>query len=166
MAHPEHLTPPPRLLLLEGMSIMGRFWRAFGHLGERGPAHGRPVMVIPGFFASDRSTLGLQRGLARAGYRVAGWGLGTNRGAHSRMLDDIIARIEQFAPGQPVVLLGWSLVVRRHCCLRHRPSSMIGARCRASPRASDVFRSGSRNSTSSPDRFLQRRAPPPRHPPK
>jgi pimeloyl-ACP methyl ester carboxylesterase len=109
MAHPEHLAPPPRLLLMEGLSILSRSWRAFGHLGERGPRHGRPLMVIPGFFASDRSTLGLQRGLARAGYRVVGWGLGTNRGAHGRMLEDIVARIERFSPEQPVILVGWSL---------------------------------------------------------
>jgi len=107
--HPEHLPPPRRLLLLEGLAIMSRSWRAFGHLGERGPSDGRPVMIIPGFFASDRSTLGLQRGLARAGYRVAGWGLGTNHGVHSRMLDDIIARLEQFSSGRPVILVGWSL---------------------------------------------------------
>ena len=102
--------PPPRhLFLWEAASIAGRFWRAFGRLGERGPAHGPPVMIIPGFFASDRSTLGLQRALARAGYRVTGWGMGMNRGAHDRILQDIVREIERFAAGRPAILIGWSL---------------------------------------------------------
>ena len=102
--------PPPRhLFLWEAASIAGRFWRAFGRLGARGPADGPPVMIIPGFFASDRSTLGLQRALARAGYRVSGWGMGINRGAHDRILHDIIAALERFAGGRPAILVGWSL---------------------------------------------------------
>ncbi|MGE5723262.1 MAG: lipase family alpha/beta hydrolase [Sphingomonadales bacterium] len=105
----DDLPPPRHLFYWEGISVFGRFWRAFGRLGERGPAHGRRLMVIPGFFASDRSTLGLQRALARAGYRVTGWGMGVNRGAHAHILDEIIARLEQFSGGQPVVLVGWSL---------------------------------------------------------
>ena len=66
-------------------------------------------MVIPGFLASDRSTLGLQRALAGAGYRVAGWGLGLNRGARTDTLERIAAQIERHGRGRPVVLVGWSL---------------------------------------------------------
>jgi len=106
---PDHLPPPKYLLFLDGVSLVGRFWRAFGRLGERGPAHGRKIMVIPGFLASDRTTLGLQSSLARSGYRVTGWGMGLNRGAHAEVLDDIIAWLEKFGEGSPVVLIGWSL---------------------------------------------------------
>lgn len=105
----EDLPPPRHLLMMEGLSIASRFWRAFGQLGERGPSSGRPLMIVPGFFASDRSTLGLQRALARAGYRVIGWGLGVNRGAHPKILEEIIDRIEHFSRGRPVILVGWSL---------------------------------------------------------
>jgi pimeloyl-ACP methyl ester carboxylesterase len=105
----EHAAPPRRLLMLEWITVVGRLWRAFGRVGERGPAGGPPLMVIPGFFASDRSTLGLQRALARAGYRVTGWGMGLNRGAHAGILDDIIGRLEHFARGEPAILVGWSL---------------------------------------------------------
>ena len=66
-------------------------------------------MVIPGFLASDRTTLGLQRALAEAGYRVTGWGLGLNRGVTEDMLDRIIARLERFGAGRKVILVGWSL---------------------------------------------------------
>ena len=97
------------MLLREGAALGARFYRAFGPLGERGPATGRKLMVIPGFVATDRTTLGLQRALAGAGFRVAGWGLGMNRGATSDMLERIAGRIEAFGGGDKVILVGWSL---------------------------------------------------------
>jgi hypothetical protein len=66
-------------------------------------------MVLPGFLATDRTTLGLQRALAGAGYRVGGWGLGMNRGARPDTLERIAARLEEFGAGKPVILVGWSL---------------------------------------------------------
>jgi pimeloyl-ACP methyl ester carboxylesterase len=66
-------------------------------------------MVIPGFLATDYTTLGLQKALARAGWRVTGWGLGLNRGVRIDTLDRIAARLEAFARGRPAVLVGWSL---------------------------------------------------------
>jgi alpha-beta hydrolase superfamily lysophospholipase len=66
-------------------------------------------MVIPGFMASDRSTLGLQRALADAGYRVVGWGQGINRGARADILERIAADLERHGRGRPLILVGWSL---------------------------------------------------------
>ena len=66
-------------------------------------------MVIPGFLANDRTTLGLQRALAGAGFRVAGWGLGLNRGVSEDTLDRIVGQVERFGGGRPVILVGWSL---------------------------------------------------------
>jgi pimeloyl-ACP methyl ester carboxylesterase len=66
-------------------------------------------MVVPGFLGTDRTTLELQRGFAGAGWRVTGWGLGLNSGFRSGLLDDLGARIEAFAAGRKVVLVGWSL---------------------------------------------------------
>jgi hypothetical protein len=66
-------------------------------------------MVVPGFLATDRTTLGLQRALAKAGYRVTGWGLGLNRGATADILQRIAANVEQHGRGAPVILVGWSL---------------------------------------------------------
>jgi hypothetical protein len=101
--------PPLRLLIWEAASIASRFWRGFGSLGPRGPDGGPPLMVIPGFMASDRSTLGLQRALAGADYRVAGWGLGLNRGARADILERLARQVERHGEGRPVVLVGWSL---------------------------------------------------------
>lgn len=66
-------------------------------------------MVLPGFLATDRTTLGLQRALAEAGYRVAGWDNGLNRGVRRDTLARIAERIERFAAGGKVILVGWSL---------------------------------------------------------
>lgn len=66
-------------------------------------------MVVPGFLANDRTTLGLQRALALAGYRVAGWGMGLNRGVRPDTLDRLSRRIEGHGRGRPVILVGWSL---------------------------------------------------------
>jgi len=66
-------------------------------------------MVIPGFLASDRTTLGLQRAFARAGYRVAGWGLGLNRGISVETFERLLERIDRFAGDGTIVLVGWSL---------------------------------------------------------
>src|SRR6185295_8510945 len=90
-------------------ALWARFYKAFGRLGERGPADGPKLMVIPGFVANDRTTLGLQRALASAGYRVSGWGLGLNKGVTPDMLEKLARRIEAFGRGEKVILAGWSL---------------------------------------------------------
>ncbi len=101
---------PSRLQLArEGLELAARIYRGFGRLGERGPEGGRKLMILPGFLANDRTTLGLQRALARAGFRVAGWGLGLNRGVRTDTLERIVARLEGFGGGEPVILVGWSL---------------------------------------------------------
>lgn len=96
-------------MLTEGLSIGARVWRGIGALRERGPADGPPVMVLPGFLATDHTTLGLQRALAAAGCRVTGWSLGFNRGARADTIERIVDRLERFSVGVPTLLIGWSL---------------------------------------------------------
>lgn len=97
------------LFLREGPALAARLWRGFGSLAPRGPEDGPKLMVVPGFLANDRTTLGLQRALAGAGYRVAGWGLGLNKGVAADTLDRLAKQIEGFGGGRPVLLAGWSL---------------------------------------------------------
>lgn len=97
------------MLARETGALFARAWRAFGRLGERGPADGPRLMVIPGFLATDHTTLGLQRALAGAGYRVTGWGMGLNTGVQEDTLERIVERVERFGGGKPVILVGWSL---------------------------------------------------------
>lgn len=138
--------PPLRLLAREATAIVSRFWRGFGRLGERGPGDGPPLLVIPGFLASDRTTLGLQRALADAGYRVAGWGLGINRGVRPDVLQRIAGQVERHGRGRRVILVGWSLggVFAREVA-KLRPDLVekvvtLAAPFSGDPRANNVWR--------------------------
>ena len=101
--------PRLRRFLLEAPFLWARFYKSIGRLGARGPADGPKVMVIPGFVANDRTTLGLQRALAAAGYRVTGWGMGLNTGVKPDTRERIAERIEAFGEGEKIILVGWSL---------------------------------------------------------
>lgn len=72
---------------------------------------GRPVLLLPGFLASDLRMAMLRATLNHAGYRAYGWGMGRNFGAtadlHQR-IDRRVRAIEAEAGG-PVTLIGWSL---------------------------------------------------------
>jgi pimeloyl-ACP methyl ester carboxylesterase len=126
--------------------LLARLYRAFGRPGPFGPADGPPLMVIPGFFASDRGTQGLQRALGRAGFRADGWGLGFNRGVQADTLERIVRRLEAFAGGRPSVLVGWSLgglYAREVAKLRPNLVARVvtlGSPFSGSPRANNVWR--------------------------
>ena len=73
---------------------------------------GRPVIVYPGFLANDLSTLRLRRSLTAANYEAIGWGLGSNWGARSTLLDRLVQRLEAAVVqgnGRKASLIGWSL---------------------------------------------------------
>lgn len=134
------------LFLREGPALAARLWRSFGSLEARGPEGGAKLMVIPGFVANDRTTLGLQRALAQAGYRVAGWGLGMNLGVKADTLDRLAARVEAFGGGRPIVLVGWSLggIYARELA-KARPDLVakvitLGSPFSGDPRSNNVWR--------------------------
>jgi pimeloyl-ACP methyl ester carboxylesterase len=89
--------------------LLARFYRTFGRLGPFGPEEGAPVLVVPGFLATDRATLGLQRALGAAGFRASGTAMGINAGARPDTLERLAARIEAFGGDRKVTLIGWSL---------------------------------------------------------
>ena len=72
---------------------------------------GDPVLVLPGFAASDASTLPLRTFLRVLGHDAHGWNLGTNRGDVAALLPRVIAQVERrsVATGKRVRLVGWSL---------------------------------------------------------
>lgn len=74
-----------------------------------GPKDGPPALVIPGFLATDRTTMALRKTLARSGYRVHGWGLGWNLGVREDSLDKLEACVDRLGATAPVLLVGWSL---------------------------------------------------------
>ena len=88
-----------------------RLLSGLGPLGPRGPEDGPPALVIPGFLATDRTTMELRRALARAGWRAHPWLLGTNTGAKANTLDLLVSRLQAVweQRKEPVLLVGWSL---------------------------------------------------------
>jgi predicted esterase YcpF (UPF0227 family) len=88
-----------------------RLLSGLGPLGPRGPEDGPPALVIPGFLATDRTTMELRRALARAGWRAHPWLLGMNGGAKADTMDLLASRLGAIhdEAKQPVLLVGWSL---------------------------------------------------------
>ncbi len=84
---------------------------------------GHPVLVLPGFSASDLSTIPIRNVLKRLGYRSHGWGLGTNRGPDDALLRAMRDRLEELSAryDQMVSIVGWSLggVYARGLARRH-----------------------------------------------
>ena len=69
---------------------------------------GRPVMLLPGYYASELSMVPLQGFLSFLGYDVSQWGLGRNLGDIEAYTSYIAAKLED-NDGEAVTLIGWSL---------------------------------------------------------
>ena len=67
------------------------------------------MLVIPGFLASDRTTMDLRRALGRFGWRAHPWLLGLNTGAKPDTMDRLSERLEAVEDPRKVLLVGWSL---------------------------------------------------------
>ena len=108
---PDDFAPPAWSRVREVMWHLPRLLSGLGPLGPRGPEDGPPVLVIPGFLATDRTTMELRRALARAGWRSFPWMLGLNGGAKANTMDLLQQRLDAiFAEAkQPVLIVGWSL---------------------------------------------------------
>ena len=70
-----------------------------------------PVLVLPGFLASSRSTRPLRQYIADLGYRAHRWKLGYNMGysfkLHYGMRDRVTELVDRY--GEKISLVGWSL---------------------------------------------------------
>ncbi|GAA4751495.1 alpha/beta hydrolase [Sphingomonas daechungensis] len=109
LAHPDDLAPPVWHRMREMAWRLPRVLAGLGPLGPRGPEDGPPALVIPGFLATDRTTMDLRRALARAGWRVHPWLLGLNTGAKKDTLKLLEKRLNEIGKGKPVLVVGWSL---------------------------------------------------------
>ena len=72
---------------------------------------GHAVLVLPGMFASDRSTTILRRYLRGLGYQAHGWKLGRNWGPSHEIREGTAKRLTELSDqyGRRISLIGWSL---------------------------------------------------------
>ncbi|MEM6319016.1 MAG: alpha/beta hydrolase [Bacteroidota bacterium] len=83
-------------------------FRAFSTPKMTGDGH--PVLVLPGFMASDKSTKVLRGFIQKCGYEAVAWDLGRNRG-EVETLDLLFLKIEEIYEtyGRKISIVGWSL---------------------------------------------------------
>ncbi len=110
----ETARPPNRIwTLAEGRAVfeLGAFFMARPLLSHLPKGDGHTVQVLPGFMATDTSTVPLRRLLTKLGYDAHGW----NNGRNVRVDNALIARLESQLKrlndesGRKVSLVGWSL---------------------------------------------------------
>lgn len=118
---PDDLAPPGWSRLAEVVWHLPRLLSGLGPLTPRGPEDGPPALVIPGFLATDRTTMELRRALARSGWRAHPWLLGLNRGAQANTLELLGERLDALRDRRKVLLVGWSLggLFAREIAFRH-----------------------------------------------
>ncbi len=149
------VTPGPPSKLLWAAEVPRAAWavisllRSGRMLDEAPRGDGRPVLLLPGLFNSDRSNFVMRRYLNRLGYRAERWGLGRNIGARAVGADGekLLERIRALhaETGEPVTLIGISLggVMSRFAAHRLpglvREVITISAPFAGSPRATNVW---------------------------
>jgi dienelactone hydrolase len=114
---PDHGSPSLFKLALEARTILeaGGFALSYPLLKTSVKGDGHPVLVLPGFMASDISTKLLRTFLKGRGYQAYGWELGRNLGKFSHPVtgcgEEIVDRLKQIQAihNQKVSIIGWSL---------------------------------------------------------
>ncbi len=105
--------PSPLLTLLESRAMgelaLGLLSMPFLRQTARGDGH--PIMVLPGFIASDTSTVPLRGFLKGLGYAARPWGFGRNLGPRDDLEAHMVERVRHLRRvyGRTVSLVGWSL---------------------------------------------------------
>ncbi len=137
--NPDDLAPPGWGRLREVAWHLPRLLSGLGPLGPRGPEDGPPVLVIPGFLGTDRTTMDLRRALARAGWRAHPWLLGLNTGAKKNTIKLLCKRLKDLEDPRKVLVVGWSLGGMFARQLAHRcPDKVRAVVTLASPFSGDL----------------------------
>ena len=111
--HP-HVGSPRKLHSLieaRGLLEMALLPASFPLLMDAPKGDGHPVLLVPGFMASESSMIAVKLFLLSKGYDVHMWGLGRNvglRGKHANALPQKIRYLHHIT-GRKVSLVGWSL---------------------------------------------------------
>ena len=171
------IDPPSKLLFM----LEARAWGEFAvcilttpFLNRLPKGDGHAVLVIPGFGATDVSTLPMRRLLSRLGYAAYGWEQGRNWGMRPSIKAYLGQRMEQLCDlhGGKLSLIGWSLggvyvrEMARHAPELVRQVITMGSPINGHPSANNVmtmFNLMHRNEDVNLDwdAFQRRRIPPP-----
>lgn len=120
--------PPSFLLTLtEGARAtyeIGTFFAFRSAMKALPKGDGHPVIVLPGFVASDRSTKPMRNLLTELGYDTHAWGLGRNlrfNAEREKEMLDLLCSVYERSGRRKVSLIGWSLggVFAREIAKRH-----------------------------------------------
>jgi len=107
---------------------------------------GQPIMIVPGFGASDLNTAPLRLALRRLGYSVFGWNQGVNVGMRPRVKQALTAELRELRDRyeDKITLIGWSLggVFAREMA-RHQPECVrrvitLGSPINGDPEANNL----------------------------
>jgi pimeloyl-ACP methyl ester carboxylesterase len=105
--------PPRGLLFLEGRALLelAALLPAYPVMRRAPRGDGHPVLVLPGFLASDFSTGAMRGFLRNRGYGVHGWQLGRNLGPDPELIRRLVERFRELRDryDRKVSLIGWSL---------------------------------------------------------
>jgi pimeloyl-ACP methyl ester carboxylesterase len=99
----------------------------------------RPILVLPGFMASDRTTARLRHSLNAAGFDPHGWNLGRNKGITAGLFERIDVRIDALELDAKITLVGWSLgglIAREYA--KHAPHRIAKVITLGSPFSGDL----------------------------
>lgn len=138
------MRPPSLLLTLtEGRGLLelaaAAATRPLMMAAPKGDGH--PVLVLPGFMASDTSTAPLRKYLGDLGHDARPWGNGRNLGRFYRMRDQLRRQLADLhaETGRKVSLVGWSLggVFARYLALTN-PDAVRGVVTLGSPFSGDI----------------------------
>jgi pimeloyl-ACP methyl ester carboxylesterase len=111
---PSQIAPPSRLLVpLEGRAWfeLAAFFAMLPALASAPRGDGHPVLVLPGWLATDTSTRPLRWFLRDRGYRAHAWRLGRNLGPRPEVVTGLGTRFLALHGqyGEKLSLIGWSL---------------------------------------------------------
>ena len=107
-------SPPNRFwTLAEGRALfeLGAFYMTRPLLSQLPAGDGHAVQVLPGFMASNTSTVPMRRLLKELGYEAHGWDSGRNIRVDNALIGRLEAQLERLndTSGRKVSLVGWSL---------------------------------------------------------
>jgi pimeloyl-ACP methyl ester carboxylesterase len=131
--------PPALLTALEAARVTVEYPASVvldAIIPRRDVGMGHPVLVLPGFYATDGLTKRLRSHLRKAGYHPHGWGLGRNFGLTDAVVDGLPTRLGELHErhGEKVSVVGWSFGGLLARWVAHeRPDAVRRVICLGSP---------------------------------